>query len=126
MSRVVTRVNVPGRLVTWARKRSGVAAEDLVRRFPKLDQWERGEARPTLKQLENFASATYTPVGFFFLPEPPEEKLPLPDFRTMRDERVRRPSPILLDTIFECQQRQNGIATMPKRRVRHRFRWLAR
>ena len=30
----------------------------LAHRFPKLAAWERGTAKPTLKQIEKFASAT--------------------------------------------------------------------
>jgi transcriptional regulator with XRE-family HTH domain len=36
-----------------------------------LMAWERGERQPTLKQLENYAQATHTPIGFLFLPQPP-------------------------------------------------------
>lgn len=90
----------------WARERSGVEFEDLARRFPKLAEWEQGGRSPTLRQLENFAAVTHTPVGFLFLREPPEEQVPIPDYRTMGDLGVRRPSPDLLETIFLCQQRQ--------------------
>ena len=90
----------------WARERSGLEVEDLTHRFPRLGEWERGARAPTLKQLEGFASATRTPVGFLFLPEPPEERVPIPDYRTMGDAQIARPSPDLLDTIFQCQQRQ--------------------
>lgn len=100
------RVPVRAELIAWARERSGVALDDLLRRFPKLQAWESGDASPTLKQLEHFAQATHTPIGFLFLPEPPEERVPVPDFRTMGDEALRRPSPDLLDTVFQCQQRQ--------------------
>jgi Zn-dependent peptidase ImmA (M78 family) len=41
-----------------------------------------------------------------FLPEPPEEKLPLPDFRRMADDSTQRPSTELIDTIHTCQRRQ--------------------
>lgn len=95
----------PGTL-RWAYERAGYSKDDLVRRFPKLDQWLRGDDRPTLKQLEKFAQATHAPFGYFFLPEPPDEPVPIPDFRTMRGEVVRRPSHDLLDTIYICQQRQ--------------------
>ena len=61
---------------------------------------------PTLKQLEGFAKATYTPIGFLFLKEPPVEELPVTDFRTVRGVEVGRPSPALLDTLHLCQQRQ--------------------
>ena len=100
------RVDVKPVMLRWARERARLSIEELVQRFPKLDAWETSAAQPTLKQLEGFAKATRTPVGFFFLSEPPEERLPIPDFRTIRDERIRRPSPDLLETIYVSQQRQ--------------------
>lgn len=66
-----------------------------------------GEAQPTLKQLEDFARLTHTAIGYFFLPEPPALALPVPDFRTLRDEELREPSSALLDTLYLCQQRQD-------------------
>lgn len=100
------RVEGRGELIRWARQRAKADIEDLESRFPKIAEWESGETAPTLKQLENFANATHAPVGFLLLPEPPEEELPLPDFRTIADSPVARPSPDLLDTIFQCEQRQ--------------------
>lgn len=99
------RVEVQPGLLRWAQERSGVSQDELARKFSELTEWEAGTASPTLKQLEHYASATHTPVGFFFLPEPPDVVVPLPDFRT-RSLMVRRPSPDLLDTIYLCQQRQ--------------------
>lgn len=100
------KVEISPATLRWAYERAGYSKDDLVRRFPKLDQWLRGQDRPTLKQLEQFAQATHAPLGYFFLSEPPDEPVPIPDFRTMRGEAVRRPSPDLLDTIYICQQRQ--------------------
>jgi len=56
--------------------------------------------------VEKFAKATYAPVGYLFLAEPPVESVPIPDFRTLATSRVSRPSPDLLDTLYLCQQRQ--------------------
>ena len=66
----MTRVNVNPELLRWARERAGMSVDRLMGRFPKYDLWERGEGQPTLKQLEGFAKATYTPVGYLFLPAP--------------------------------------------------------
>lgn len=101
-----TRINVRPELLRWARERAGMTVFELGKRFPKVVLWERGEIRPTLKQLEGFAKATHTPVGYLFLPEPPVERVPIPDFRTVANERIDHPSPDLLDTLYLCQQRQ--------------------
>jgi len=82
---------------------------DVAARFPQFPRWERGEKQPTVNQLEAFAKATHTPFGYLFLPEPPDEPLPIPDFRTIRDARLRRPSPELLDTIYAMQRRQDWL-----------------
>ena len=103
----MNRVEVKPELLRWARERSGLSVDALGRRFPKLDAWELGERLPTLKQLERFARATFTPIGFLFLPEPPAEEVPIPDFRTVASAGFGRPSPDLLDTIYLCQQRQD-------------------
>ena len=51
----MTRVEIRPALLRWATERSGDRAADIRERFPKLVLWERGEVKPTLKQLERFA-----------------------------------------------------------------------
>ena len=102
----MNRVNIKPEMLNWAYERSGKSADALRKRFPKFDLWNSGEDSPTLKQLEGFAKATYTPVGFFFLQNPPIEVIPIPDFRTVGSGYIGHPSPDLLDTVYICQQRQ--------------------
>ncbi len=104
----MTRVSVHPEMLRWACERAGYDVHDLAPRFPHLPEWERGEKLPTFKQLEAFARATHTPFGFLFLPEPPQEPLPIPDFRTLKG-RPARPSPDLLDTIYAMQRRQDWL-----------------
>ncbi len=101
----IVRVPVNPNMLRWARERAGQDLENLQKKFPKIAEWERGESRPTLKQLERFARAVHVSFGLLFLDTPPEESLPLPDFRTLPGPR-QRPSPDLLDTIYLCEQRQ--------------------
>lgn len=100
------RVEIKPELLRWARERSGLDFAALAHRFPQLVTWERRESSPTLKQLESFAKATHTPVGYLFLQGPPVERVPIPDFRTVGNERIGHPSPDLLDTVYICRQRQ--------------------
>ncbi|HMG76986.1 MAG TPA: helix-turn-helix transcriptional regulator [Pyrinomonadaceae bacterium] len=63
------RVEIKPELLSWARERAGLEVDALSHRFPKITAWENGTVRPTLKQVEDFAKATHTPVGFLFLEE---------------------------------------------------------
>ncbi len=102
----MTRVKVNPELLVWARERAGLVTADLEHRFPKINAWEAEEIQPTIKQLEDFARAVHVPFGYLFLPAPPDEPLPIPDFRTVDGRGVRRPSPELLDMVYACQERQ--------------------
>jgi Zn-dependent peptidase ImmA (M78 family)/transcriptional regulator with XRE-family HTH domain len=99
------RADVRPELLRWACDRAGLDPAELKGSFPKLESWERGELKPTLKQLERFARAVWVPIGYLFLASPPEETVPIPDFRS-GPRRGARPSPNLLDTIYLCQARQ--------------------
>jgi len=102
------RVPVKPELLVWACERSGYTVDSFIEKHPKvrLKEWIAEETLPTLKQLEAFAKTTRAPIGYFFLPEPPKEAVPIPDFRTVAGRGITRPSPDLLDTIYICQQRQ--------------------
>lgn len=102
----MNRVEINPAMYGWARTRARLDDVALEKRFPKLRDWERGTTLPTLKQLEAYAHATHAPIGFFFLPDPPVEVVPIPDFRTVGDEGIAQPSANLLDTIYVVQQRQ--------------------
>ncbi len=104
---VTTRVEVAPELLEWARERSGLDKEHFNKNFPKLPEWIAGTAKPTFKQLEDYANSTYTAIGYFFLSSPPEEKFPIPDYRILHNKAIAKPSPHLRDTIYLCQERQD-------------------
>jgi Zn-dependent peptidase ImmA (M78 family) len=103
----MTTVAVSIPVLRWAAQRARLHDDELAARFPKWPLWLSGDAQPTLRQLEDFARLTHTAFGYFFLPQPPELALPVPDFRTLRDETLAEPSSDLLDTLYLCQQRQD-------------------
>ncbi len=103
---ITPRIDVDPGLIEWACVRSRVQRADLERKFRGLPRWLAGEESPTSAQLQSFAKATYTPFGYFFSPEPPADALPVSDFRVRTGGLLDRPSPHLLDTIYNCQDRQ--------------------
>lgn len=101
----MTRISVSEPVLRWALERSCQRA-NLEGKFPKLPEWLKGSDKPTLNQLEDLARATSTPLGYFFLSEPPEERLSIPHFRTLESKRPRQPSPDLLETVQLMERRQ--------------------
>lgn len=100
------RVNIKPEMLRWAVKRARCEEDALAEKIPQLTGWLTGDAKPTLKQLEKFALATRVALGYLFLPKPPVEALPIPDFRTLAGTEWDRPSPDLLETIHTLQRRQ--------------------
>ena len=100
------RIPVPPEMLRWACERAGHDVDHVAKRIPQLRAWIRHERQPTLKQLERLANVTHTPLGYLFLPEPPDERLPVPDYRTLSGTAAAKPSPDLLDTLYTMQRRQ--------------------
>jgi Zn-dependent peptidase ImmA (M78 family) len=101
------RVAIKPKMLKWAITRAGDRGDALHEKFPALHDWIAGDSQPTLKQLESFAKAAYIPIGYLFLPDPPDEALPIADLRTMGSKRIGASSIDLLDTVHLCQQRQD-------------------
>ncbi len=103
------RPHIEPRLLLWAREWAGIGVDELVARFPKYPEWESGAVMPTMKQLEALANKLNVPLGYFFLPKPPEIEMPLPDFRTLKDEKPARPSPNLVEVMDQMMRRSEWM-----------------
>lgn len=101
----MARVAVNTEILKWATNRSG-KTDTIFLKFPNLPKWLNNESQPTLKQLESFAKATSTPLGYFFLSTPPVIKLPIPFYRTIDDQHLSNPSVDLIDTVQAMERRQ--------------------
>lgn len=102
-------IDLQPRLLEWARERAGLTAETLAEKLAvsaeKVAAWEQ-DGRITYRQAEKLASVTHTAFGYLFLAESPDERLPIPDLRTVGSVAAGRPSPDLLDVIYQSQRRQ--------------------
>lgn len=81
-------VGIQKEVLRWARQTIGLSVADVALRLKcleeEIDSWEHGDATPTYAQLEKMAYQIYKrPLAVFFLPTPPEEKLPEHEFRTL-------------------------------------------
>ena len=102
-----THVAVTQSVLAWALQRADRSYEKTVKKFPKLGDWMSGDALPSLRELEKFASFTHVSLGALIMPEPPDEALPIADMRTRGSKVIERPSGNLLDTIDRYQQFQD-------------------
>ena len=77
-------VTVRPKLLRWARQRVSVSPNDLASSMKvpmeKVVEWEQS-GTITLARLKKLAQKIHTPFGYFFLQEPPDDSLPIADFR---------------------------------------------
>lgn len=74
-----------------------------------MERWTRGEKFPTVKQLESFTHKVHVPFGYMFLPNPPEETIPLPFFRTGRKAKTDKVSLNVYHAIQLIKDRQDWL-----------------
>ncbi len=101
----MTGSDISAPVLAWAGRRSGRDADDIRTKFADWDRWLADEANPTFSEVERIAAYTRVPLGYFFLAEPPDDRLPIPDFRVGRGRQLRA-SADLLETIYLNQRRQ--------------------
>jgi transcriptional regulator with XRE-family HTH domain len=83
----LTRIPVKPEVLVWARETAGLdmptAAQRVGVKIDRLEEWEAGNATPTIGQVRAMANVYYRPLAALFMSEPlKNEKLPkLPDFR---------------------------------------------
>jgi Zn-dependent peptidase ImmA (M78 family) len=107
-------VTLQPRVLQWARRRAGLTEAALGKKLgitddpaDRVSQWER-DGIITYKRAEKLAEKTYTPFGYLFLPAPPEERLPVADYRTVGAGGAETPpSPELLDVLFDAMRKQS-------------------
>lgn len=96
-------------VLRWARERVNLSPETLAEKLnvkpDRVTQWEES-GKISIAQADRLAARTYTPLGYLYLEEPPDDSLPIHDLRTRTGDPPRRPSPNLLDTIYQMQRRQ--------------------
>ena len=96
----------------WALKRSDKSVTKLSGKpaLKGLQKWLNDDGKPTLSQLEAFADATYTPFGYLLLSEPPNDPpSTIPHFRTLDNNKPRKRSINLEDTIKLTERRQEWV-----------------
>lgn len=103
-----TKIDVNPLLLKWAIDRAGLQNEDLIHKFPKLEDWLNHIQSPTFKQLQDFSKKVHIPFAYLFLDSPPKESIPFPFFRTINPSK-KGVSVNLYDTILTLQRRQEWV-----------------
>lgn len=74
-------------ILRWAVERSALDAVSLAEKLGTSDErveaWLTGDDLPTFKQAQRLAGILQIPFGFFYLPEPPSEQIPITEFRRL-------------------------------------------
>jgi len=92
----------------------------------KLEAWEQGRERPTLRKAQDLARKFKIPFGYLYLSEPPEETLPIPDLRTKSGSPPRKPSPDFLDVAYDALRKQDWYRDYLKNEQAERVPFVGR
>lgn len=113
MSSRRTKISLQPSVLQWARERARISRDELARkmqvRVDRVEEWEE-TGSISVAQVDRLAERTHTPLGYLYLSKPPEDNLPIPDFRTRHTQAAPlRPSLELLETVYTMQRRQDWM-----------------
>ncbi len=105
----IERMPITPEVVAWARERAGFGLADAKKAFPKIAEWESGDASPTYRQLEDLSDKFKVPVAVFFFPEPPELPPIEETFRTLGPTQFDEISPQIRLLLRKARAFQIGL-----------------
>jgi len=98
-------------LLVWARESAALTIEEVARKIrvkpDRLESWEKGERRPTVKQLRKLGGVYKRPLAVFFLSQPPKKFQAMHDFRRLPGEVAGIESPKLRLEIRRARYRRH-------------------
>lgn len=81
---------INSKILTWAVGRSALSRAEIAKRVKVSEEqvraWEEKDEFPPFKKARDLAKVLQFPFGYFFLPKPPDENLPIPDFRRLAND----------------------------------------
>lgn len=108
------KIDVKPEVLTWAYQRAGYDKEGAIAAFPKtksnpadLEAWLSHKDKPSVSQLQKFATKFLVPFGYLLLDTPPVESIPIPMFRGKGLSKHFDLN--VYDTILYIQRRQNWL-----------------
>ena len=105
------RAFITSKVFKWARESAKmseeIAASKIAVSIEKLQEWEKGDSYPTIRQAQTLAKAYKRPFALFFLPDIPSDFQPLQDFRKKGAKELSTSSIFI---IREIQQKQAWIS----------------
>ncbi len=101
---------VSPKILAWARETASLSLAEAAKKasisLGTLEAAELGAGRVSTTQLEKLANAYKRPLAAFYLPEPPESPIALPDFRRLPGGAGRNLSPSLALELRRARQRR--------------------
>ena len=95
--------NVSPAIISWALNQTKHNAVPL-RSIETLESWLNSEKAPSYEKIKEVSKDTHIPFGYFFLKNPPEEKLELLEFRTIKNNEYNSPSRELIECVRNMKQ----------------------
>ncbi len=104
----IERLNINTEKYRWAIQRAGFSEEQAIEAFPMLRGWLSEEKKPTMSQLQKFASKFFIPFGYLFMNRIPSESIPFPMFRGEARQQAHFDLNVY-DTVMYIQARQEWL-----------------